>query len=165
MKGWVTINTDASFHPEHKVGAFAFWIRHDQGRIIQSGPLKHCLHSLDAEIQAIGNGLYALLKSKFTDIDYIRINTDCTYAIDAIRDKKMRNATKRVVENVEAIILEVKCKYYRKLKKRRHPFIDYRYVPAHIDTSTPKKWLNDWCDTQAKNHLWKQINSNEQTKP
>lgn len=160
MKGWVTVNTDASFHPVHKVGAFAFWIRHDQGRMMQAGPLKECANSLEAEIQAIGNGLYALLKSKFTDIDYIVVNTDCTYAIDAIVDRKYRTASKKVVDRVLKIIDGLILKYNPQKKKRKRPFIEYRYVPAHTDTSTPKKYINDWCDQSAKNHLWKQINKN-----
>lgn len=36
----VTINTDASFHPKYKVGAFAFWVVSNQFKITKSGYLK-----------------------------------------------------------------------------------------------------------------------------
>lgn len=159
MKGWVTINTDASFHPVHKVAAFAFWIRHDQGRIMQAGALKDCPTSLESEIRAIGNGMYALLQSNFTDIDYIRVNTDCTYAMDALKGKSRHGASLATVDKVIGIMDLLAQLYKRKLKRRKYPFIDFRHIPAHTTIETPKSWLNDWCDKQAKLHLWKQINN------
>lgn len=163
MKGWVTINSDASFHPVHKVAAFAFWIRHDQGRIMQAGALKDCPTSLEAEIRSIGNGMYALLGSNYTDIDYIRVNTDCKFAIEALKGGKRHGASGLTIDKVRGIMDSLNKLYKRKLKRRKYPFIDFRYIPAHGSTETPKAWLNDWCDKQAKLHLWKQINNNDGT--
>jgi ribonuclease HI len=158
MKGWVTINTDASFHHVHRVASFAFWIRHDQGRIKQAGPLKDCPNSLEAEIRAIGNAMYALLYSKFTDIDYIRVNTDCKFAIQAILGVKKHSASKETLRAVRDIMDKLRKRYKRKIKKRKFPFIDFHWVPAHTgNTETQKSWLNDWCDVNAKKHLREQI--------
>jgi ribonuclease HI len=161
LTGWVTINSDASFHPTFKVGAFCFWIRHDDGKIVQSGGLKNCIGPLDAEIQSIGNGLYALLKSKFTPIDYIVVNTDCKYAIDAITGKRKHNSRPETVKAVTKIIAQLTKTHKHRLpkNKRRYPFIQYRYVPAHKSTETAKAWINDYCDKEAKRMLWNEINS------
>ena len=82
----VTINTDASYHPYHKVGAYAFWIVCEGVRTIQAGPLKNVKSAHDAEIQCIANALHLLSTWKRSDIKMIVINTDCQWAIKAIRD-------------------------------------------------------------------------------
>ncbi len=157
----VTINTDASYHPEHKVGAFAFWIICNQGKMMQSGDLKLARHAQDAEIKAIANALHALLVSKFTDVKFIIINTDCKFAIEAIRDKKKHRIGKSqdACSQIDKIILKLRAKYdIGPRKNRKKPFIDWRYVPAHTDGVDKRTWVNNWCDSEAKKALWALIN-------
>lgn len=79
----VTINTDAAYHSKYKVGAFAFWIVSNLGKIMQSGPLKsgEIKSSTEAEIQCILNALYALGTQKWLNITKIVINTDSLNSI------------------------------------------------------------------------------------
>lgn len=158
----VTINTDASFHPQYKVGAYAFWIVCNQGKIVQSGALKKGKDSNDCEIQCIGNALYSVLMSNFTDVKYIIINTDNKYAIEALRDKVKRRikANPSACKMIDSIIGKLRRKYdIGPRKHRAKPFIDWRYVPAHTLGEDKRTWVNNECDRLAKKALWDSINS------
>lgn len=160
----VTINTDASFHPVHKVGAYAFWIVCDQGKMMQSGPLKDARDAQDAEMKCIVNALYALNKSKFTEVKLIVINTDCQWAIEAIKSKVKHRMGKRkdVVSLCDKIITQLRTKYkIASMKYRKKSFISWRYVPAHTEGTQSRTWVNNWCDTAAKKALWDLINSKQ----
>lgn len=158
----VTINTDASFHPEHRVGAYAFWIVCDQGKMMQSGALKDARHPQDAEMKCIANALYALNKSTFTNVKYIVINTDCQYGIYAIKnkDKKYMKGCEKVVSLIDKIISQLRKKYDIGPKVfRKKTFISWRYVKAHTEGEDGRSWVNNWCDKAAKKALWDLINS------
>lgn len=158
----VTINTDASYHPQHKVGAYAFWIVCNQGKMMQSGALRGARDAQDAEMKCIANALYALNKSQFTDVKMIVINTDCQYAIEAIKNKAKHRIGKRmdVVRLCDRIITQLRSKYdIGPMKHRKKSFISWRYVPAHTDGVEKRTWVNNWCDTAAKKALWEMINS------
>lgn len=147
----VTVNTDASFHPDHKLGAFAFWIVCNQGRILQSGPLKEANNSTDAEIRCIANALQVLLQSKFTGISKIIINSDALHAFQKIDKKAAANTP------------ENKCYHLLKAIREKHGIAskqihEFRHVKAHSGTKEARKWVNDWCDKRAKQHLREMIN-------
>lgn len=83
----ITINTDASWHPEYKVGGYAFWIVCDKFKITKSGNFKtNPKSSTDAEIMAIGNAIATLLKvNENIECNLLVINTDSTQAIARIK--------------------------------------------------------------------------------
>jgi ribonuclease HI len=159
----ITINTDASFHPKHKVGAFAFWIVWDGGRMVQSGPLRNVQSSLDAELQAIGNALYAVLKSEIIGIKHIYVNTDCKFGIEAINKKRKVWEAPETVPKIRSIIQKLKGKnrWSMEMAKgtRFKDFISFRYVKAHTTGSSPRSWVNNKMDEMAKAALWKCINN------
>ncbi len=157
MKGYVTINTDASYHHEHRVGAFAFWIVSDHGRIIQSGPIKKINQTVrkhaaaEAEVKCILNAFYVLRNAKWPGITKIIVNTDCKNVISIL--------TKNVTE-----INKWNLKWGGQLRQKFHEYkpnclIEFRYVPAHKDTATAKAFVNQWCDDHAKKMLWETINA------
>lgn len=161
----ITINTDASYHPQFKVGAFAFWIVCSEGRIVQSGPLKEVVNAQDAELQAIGNALYAVRQSKFENIEHIYINTDCKYGIAAITKGNKMNGCQKTVNKIKGFISDLarKYNYTRKAAKQKKfkEFISWRYVPAHTEGGTPRRWVNNRMDELAKAALWESINNNK----
>mgnify|MGYP000191404166 CR=1 FL=1 len=72
----VTINTDASYDPHIRIGAYGFWIVSNDLLIKQGGSFKHsCKNPHDAEAKCILNALYAL-GTKEGYISKIIINTD-----------------------------------------------------------------------------------------
>src|SRR5690554_1870512 len=108
---WVTINTDASYHPIHKVGAYAFWIVSNQGRIMKSGPLREARNSCDAEAKCIANALHTLLKSDWVGVTRVLINTDSKNTIDAMSGIARQ---KKVHQKMHAILKQLRLKYKSK---------------------------------------------------
>lgn len=157
----LTINTDASFHPKFGVGAYAFWIKWTDGKLVQSGALKQVKNSQDAEMQAIGNALYAVLQKDFKELEHIYINTDCKYGIEAITKGKKINGCLDTVKQVNRYVSKLAVKYqeyyggYRRFKK----LISWRYVPAHTSGATKRTWVNNKMDELAKAALWQSINN------
>lgn len=158
----ITINTDASFHPRHKVGGYAFWIVCEKGRIIKFGPLKTVTTSLEAELQCIGNALYCLLQSGFTNIKYVVINTDCQYGIEAVTKGRHNGSHDKVVKKINEYIGALRDKYkIGPKKKRKTKFINWRYVPAHSEGGSPREWVNNRLDELAKQEMRKLLNNNK----
>lgn len=150
----VTINTDASFHPQFKVGAFSFWIVSNQGRIIQSGALKGDIRNPDeAEMKCILNAIHALKNQDWTFIKLLVINTDSMNSISLFKNDK--NAIKRWGLQWAMPFQEV----FNLMTKGLSEKIVLRHVPSHKNISTAKSWVNDWCDKKAKEALWKEINA------
>ena len=149
----VTINTDASWHSGFKIGAFAFWIVSNQGRVLNSGALKtKCSNPTEAEIKCIINAVFTLKKQKWTDITKVIINTDATNAIAILTNKKIE-------------IKKYNLKWgdslrgtFNKIKVGLHE-VEFRHIKAHTTTENAKSWVNDYCDKKAKEMLWKEINS------
>ena len=145
----VTVNTDASFSPQHKIGAYAFWIVCDQGRIIYSGPLPEASSSTDAEIRCIINALKALADSKFTNVSKIVINSDALCAFNMIQPKAKKGTTAKTCFEV---LVRLRNKYNHKVDIH-----EFRHVKAHSGTAEKRKWVNDWCDKTAKKILREKV--------
>lgn len=148
----VTVNTDASYHHIHKVAAYAFWIVCNQAKIMHSGPLKEAQDCMDAEIMAIGNALYTLLHSRIINVTKIVINNDSLAAKAQVfktisKEKLYRKCSLRVHEIIE----QLRIKHERPKQKRIQ--IVFKHVKGHSGKDSPRKWVNDWCDTAAKNAM------------
>ena len=156
----ITINTDASFHPIHKVGGYAFWITCDKGRIKMAGTLKSALSSQDCELKALANAVYTLDKSEFNDgsIDMIYINSDCLYMFSHIGNGK---STKNVIGRFIACTLSRILKNNPTTKtsligKKRY---ELRHVKAHTcDLTEKRSWVNAWCDKESKKCMRESVN-------
>lgn len=144
----VTINTDASYSPQHKIGAYAFWIVCNQGKIMRSGPLKEAKNSTDAETKCIANALYCLLNSDFTGITKLIINSDSKPSFDKIK----KNSSDSVGKLCSEYITQIREKHVNK-KLHGKCFHQFRHVKAHSGIGNARKWVNDWCDKKAKEAL------------
>jgi ribonuclease HI len=152
---WITINTDASFLPNHKVGGYAVWISTSLEKIKIAYPFKGRLSSSnDAEFKAIINALY-LIKRYNWKLTGIVINTDSLNTIDVIngkqttRDKDIHfnlNLYNQVIEEL-------------KVKK-----VVLKHIRSHHNTKTPAYWVNDWLDKQAKQAAQKALKQLNQYK-
>jgi|SRR5688572_19327546 len=136
----ITINTDASFHPKHKVGGYAFYIICDRYKIMKSGAFKKEPKSpLEAEMMCIGNALHTVLYHKdHVESLYLIINTDCKYAIDHI---------KKQLSPLGKDIYKIWYKVIVKVRSRKNEF---RYVKAHSGVDDKRSKVNEWCDSEAK---------------
>lgn len=149
-----TINTDASFHPEYKVGAYAFWAVSDEFKIQKAGFLRELVLNPDeAEMKCIINAITVVLASN-KEITKIIINTDSLNA-------------KGLFEYDEIHIQRYGLKKWKPLQKvfintlrkySKHKIeIEFRHVKAHSNKKDARSYVNEWCDKNAKYFLWKRI--------
>jgi len=143
---YLTINTDASFFPNEKVGGYAFYIVCDFFKIKKSGILKNPINSGNAERQAIANSLYLLLNSNNNfEVENIILNTDFKPIIKEIKNPR------DVVLIIFKLIEQIKEKF--NVKK-----FEFRHVKAHSYVKDSRSFVNEWCDAEAKKQARKKIN-------
>jgi ribonuclease HI len=143
----ITINTDASWHPEYKVGGYAFWIVCDKFKITKSGKFKtNPKSSTEAEIMAIGNAIHALLSiNEPLECSLLVINTDSKQAISRIKSG---------VCEYGKMVRSIHLKLLSKINARKNKF---RHVKAHSGKDDSRSFVNEWCDTEAKKWMRLQV--------
>lgn len=141
----VTITTDASHSPDFKVGAFAFWITSELGRIKMAGPLDgQLINPTQAEVRCIVNAVYFLRKhSKWPDIDAVVINTDSMQFINMVDNSSVHHKLASQYTKELGI--------FKQLTRRWR--VHLKHVRAHEHKETKRNWVNDWCDKEAKRQL------------
>lgn len=153
----VTINTDASFHPRLKYGAYAFWAISNDFKITKSGIFKSkCINPHDAEIKCIINSIKLVLWSH-SGITKIIVNTDSMNAIHLFTNDK-KNIT-RYLGGLPKKGAFLKKKYRDVIDKslNKRVVIEFRHVKAHSNINDKRSYVNDWCDFEAKKQLKKHI--------
>jgi ribonuclease HI len=153
----VTVNTDASFSNIHKKCSFAFWIVCNDFKILKSGLLKGFSdHSRIAEFKCIINALHVLFNEDCKKVHKIIINTDCLDVIHIIEKDKAKIERYRLkwgnelMKRFEEMIFE---------KNMGHVEIEMRHVKSHTGKADARSYVNEWCDTHAKKHLGKYLES------
>tara|TARA_Y100000034_G_C6794195_1_gene355821 strand:+ start:521 stop:973 length:453 start_codon:yes stop_codon:yes gene_type:complete len=140
----LTINTDASHRYHSKQVGYAYYIICDEYKLRNSRTFNsypEC--AIEAEIRAIGNAIALVLRIKKKKYSLITINTDCTAAIDIIRNKKATTNSR-----LRKIGGKVRTKYHnlRSISDK----IRFKHVKAHSDNKDARSYVNKWCDQQAK---------------
>lgn len=149
----VTINTDASFNPKYKIGGYAYWMVYDGKRLKRGGLLKSCENNIEAEVKAIANALYRLIKTDFKLVSGIIINTDCENAIHLITGET-KSKNQNISDTVSAIREYIlKLKLIHGIVKPDFDYIDLRHVKAHTKATDKRSYVNDWCDRVAKDFI------------
>lgn len=149
----VTVNTDASYQIQHKIGGYAYWIVYEGQRIKKGGVLKECSSALEAELKAIANALHKVLTLKIIDTYLIIVNTDCIYAIESIAGtrKIKRPEVEKTVQAIKDYTQMLKGQ--SKIIKSDRDFIEFRYVKAHSTNKDKRSYVNNWCDKTAKGYV------------
>lgn len=141
----VTIITDASWCPTTKVAGYGFWVACERGRRRGGGTIKALVpSSLAAEMMAMVNGLcHGMRFGMVANGDVLLIQTDCQAAIDTFR--RFRNpgcdVEAQVVEHMETI-----C-------GTGNITVEYRHVKGHTNGRTPRTYVNNYCDAEAKKYM------------
>lgn len=133
----ITITTDASF--KYGIASYAFWISMQDCKITGSGGIKRQVRGCtQAEVMAIGNAIYTLLKrADQISCDRIYINTDSIGAMSAID---------RQIDVDSRLTWNLKNELQKKLGCR---FVEFRHVKGHGKGDTARSWVNKWCDREA----------------
>lgn len=151
----LTINTDASFHPTHKVGGYAFYMVCDLFTIKGKGPFHaRPKDSTEAEIMAIGNALATILKLPELRVGVLVINCDAKFAMHAVEVNPRSGLAKKVAAFKNKVA-----------KHLGNPRIEFRHVKAHNGTPDARSWVNDWCDKEAKAAMWAAFHGKSKPKP
>lgn len=142
----ITVNTDASFNHQHKVGGYAFYIVCDLFKIQKGGKFKNKVNSSeDAELMCIGNALATLLAQKeLPKCKWLIINSDCKFGMDRL---KRANGKNKIADPLAYQISVIRNKLITRLGSTKNK---YRHVKAHTDKDDARSWVNDWCDKEAK---------------
>jgi ribonuclease HI len=162
----ITINTDASFSNKHRIGAFACWVVSNRFKIKFGGMLKKkCESPTHAECMAIINALHMVFLNDMTGVKMIIVNTDSMNS-------------KHIFENDTQAIKRYRLKSYsqqfygRFVKMKMDAFrhnqkveFQFRHVKAHQDTDTPRTYINDWCDCEAKRHMGHALDQFKEKQP
>jgi ribonuclease HI len=145
---YLTINTDASYYQEHKVGGYAFYIVCDTFRAKNSGEFKNSniKSPQDAELMCIVNALSYLLTLKVPVVDVVVLNTDCRYGINEIKACKSELAVR--INLLMATLKQITT----------HKHFKYKHVKAHSGIQDARSWVNEWCDAEAKRHARIKVN-------
>lgn len=150
----ITINTDASFHPQKKVGGYAFYIICDTFRIQKGGMFKSNPKTpMEAEMMCMANALFTLLSQKeLPTTKWIIINSDCLFSFEKIGRKKKNTIGKQVAEILRKVRL--KTSYRNAIM----PKFEFRHVKAHNGTDDARSFINNWCDKEAKKWMRESAN-------
>jgi ribonuclease HI len=143
----ITINTDASYHPIHKVGGYAFYIISDLFKITKGGMFKkEPKNPEEAEMMCIGNAVATLLAQKeLPKCKMIVLNCDAKFAMN-----KIKAGANPMASKVQSLCSQ--------LTKRTGVLkIHFRQVKAHHGTPDPRSWVNDWCDKEAKKWMREKV--------
>jgi len=149
----VTINTDASFHPTLKNGAYAFWAVSNDFKITKSGVFKSkCINPDDAEAKCIINALKIILLAH-KGITKIIINTDSLNAIALLKNDKEH--IKKYMGNNMKMWSHIRKELNKVLNAsfKGMGLIEFRHVKAHSGINDKRSYVNEWCDLEAKRQL------------
>lgn len=143
----VTINTDASWCPETKKAAYAFWAVSNSFKITKSGVFKNkCESSRCAETRCIINALSTVLLSN-SGISKVIVNTDSKYSIWTLEEQKINKQKWK-----SNLYLHIAYKTLLKNDKNKAK-IEFRHVKAHSGVQDSRSYVNKWCDKEAKKQL------------
>lgn len=148
----VTVNTDASFHPELKYGAYAFWAVCNEFKITKSGVFKtKCMNPDDTEAKCIINALRVVLLAH-NDITKVIVNTDSLNAI-ALLENDTRHIRRYMGNNMK-MWSHIKNAYKKVLTQTTNkPLIEFCHVKAHSGIADKRSYANEWADAEAKKAL------------
>ena len=148
----VTINTDASFHPNLKYGAYAFWAICNDFKITKSGVFRNkCRNPDDAEAKCIINALKVVF-SAHKGITKVIFNTDSLNAIALITDN--REHVKKYIGNNQKMWKYLRTAYNVILHNyKTNVQVEFRHVKAHSGINDKRSYVNEWCDSEAKRQL------------
>lgn len=155
--GIVTINTDASFNYTHNKASYAFWIVSDYGKLCRYGILKGGTKTpTHGEFKCIVNALHCLFVYLKWPIRKIIVNTDSMNSIHLLKNDKVALRKYRINKNkfVEELAAwhSIKGRYISKKVE-----IEFRHVKAHTGADNSRSWVNQYCDTKAKEVLYKNL--------
>lgn len=127
----VTLYCDASWSDEHRVGAWAVWLRSGVGRIVRAGHCPaYCDSSTSAELAAIFAGMH-IATTKWFDVTRILVRSDCKSALDAMLTPAAPASMQRLQNRIVTLI------------GMRGISVDPRWCPGHAGQGDTAGFVNN----------------------
>ncbi len=139
---WVTLYTDASWHPGRREGGWAVWARSELGRIVRSGACPSYTQSAaHAELAAVYAGIFLVVKKWGEQVEGIQVRSDNQQALEAVQ-RGAAPAKDPVMRHLQQMIEEL---------VRGRVYLRPRWVKGHRNPNGDvTAWLNAHCDREAK---------------
>jgi len=140
---WVTCYTDASWNPSKSEGAVAYWLRSDQGRIVDSTacpPQVTCNNT--AEMCAILLGVRRALR-EWRETEGICVNTDSQVAITYLKYGADTSSLRREDWFVWR-------RWLHNILDKRNCRVRFKHVKAHQAPSNVRHYLNNQVDSISR---------------
>lgn len=140
---FVTLYTDAC-RKEDGLMAYAFWARHDDGRIRNAAMCPPDLETIcQGEMYAICQGMYKVLKN-LPDTKGFYVTSDSMGAINTLKNTYRETTAKGKERREHTKRLKLA---FDKMVEKHGLEVDFRHIKAHTGrTANTRVWLNDWCD-------------------
>lgn len=145
---FVSMFADASFCEESGTIGWAVWARNDERVKKWSGVEKTSrpdASSNYAEAVAVFKGVARVIE-EFKP-DSIHVVTDSLAVIDVIK-----RPSRNIPRDPKAWQLQFQDQLFELLKGKR---ITAKHVKGHNGQETPRKWVNRWCDIEARKQMRK----------
>lgn len=140
MKGFTTINTDASYNHNKKIGGYGIWIKNDDFNIKVSGQFKSEVNdSNESEIKALINAFY-LLENKNVFDNIIVVNCDNS----VVRGIVNNNVISERFKNEGKLLIEFIKKYKKVYAKN---------IKGHKSNFNKRQFVNNWCDKASRQYI------------
>lgn len=141
MKGYCTINSDASVNPATGEAGYALWINCDLVTVKIWAPFKNrTWDSNIAEIWSVMNGIHWVMKNKIP-VEILVINVDNKCCRDIVNRKKHTYKN----EAIERLRIEMQS-----ILDRSFPSYYAKNIRGHMDIKHPRYAVNRWCDEYAR---------------
>lgn len=135
----VTLFTDASWLPKENIGSWGYWAKHNGRSVSGGGRFKTPVYSSnEAEWKAVANALDYLSRTGFAINNHaILIQLDNMHVVRQ-NAKGAREIAAR--------------EHIRQLKEKHSWRLIYRHVKGHQLNLDARSYINNLCDTIARNH-------------
>jgi len=149
---WVTAYTDASYLSRKNIGAWAIFLRSDEGEIKKSGLCPDGYQSATAcEVYAAGMALLWATK-EWKKVSAMQINSDSEFVVTKLIGDAKLAKSKAIREAQEKFMV---------FSKEKNLFLKFKKVKAHGTKEGGRSKLNHHVDQEAKRALTKGIKSRE----
>lgn len=147
----LTVFTDASFCSDTKAGGGAVWARGDGDNRLSLSYHVEAPSSNAAEIIAACKGILAVAEHPpMLAMLAQGPRTRLVLVIDClgVRQAFEEGSASLKDPRVASVVAQVKA-----LQVQHGFFFKINHVPAHKGASTPRSWVNEWCDKEAKKRM------------
>lgn len=143
----LTVFSDASFCHESKAGGGAFWAKGESGKVSDSFSITGAAQSHDSEVMAACEAILRLQNHpSMLKMLERGPKTRLVLVVDCLTVKQvLEGADPPLCPAARTLVDKVKA-----LRDQMRFWLKVNHVKAHSGQGEPRKWVNSWCDRNAR---------------